>query len=109
MGEPRPARLHPSSPGSVIHQTVDTEAAIRLTDQAQFHPRKYLLALAEEIPGEGSYVFENTTAMDVEDGDPCQVSTDPGSITADAVVVATHLPRRRVCRVGERRGSRTRR
>ncbi|WP_323192655.1 FAD-dependent oxidoreductase [Halostella sp. PRR32] len=70
----------------------DIEAAIRLDDQAQFHPRKYLLALAEEIPGESSYIFENTTAMDVEDGSPCQVSTDCGSITADAVVVATHFP-----------------
>lgn len=70
----------------------EIEAAIRLTDQAQFHPRKYLLALAEEIPGDGSYIFEETTATDIEDGSPCQVSTDRGSITADAVVVATHFP-----------------
>lgn len=70
----------------------EIEAAIRLDDQAQFHPRKYLLALAEGIPGYGSYVFEETTATDIEDGSPCQVSTDRGSITADAVVVATHFP-----------------
>ncbi|MDS0478114.1 FAD-dependent oxidoreductase [Natrinema sp. 1APR25-10V2] len=72
--------------------TFEIEAAIRLDDQAQFHPRKYLLALAEEISGEEGYVFEGTTATDVEDGNPCEVSTDRGSITADAVVVATHFP-----------------
>ena len=37
-------------------------AAVRLENQAQFHPRKYLLALAETIPGDGSHVFELTTA-----------------------------------------------
>lgn len=37
-------------------------------------------------------MFENTTATDVEDGSPCTVSTDSGSITADSVVVATHFP-----------------
>lgn len=68
------------------------EAAVRLDDQAQFHPRKYLLAVAEEIPGDGGYIFERTTATDVEEGSPCQVSTDRGSITAGSVVVATHFP-----------------
>jgi len=70
----------------------DTAAAIRLDGQARFHPRKYLLALAEGIPGEDGYVFEETRATDVDDGDPCEVTTDRGTITADAVVVATHFP-----------------
>lgn len=70
----------------------DTGPAIRLDEQAQFHPRKYLLALAEDIVGDESYIFEHTTATDVEEGDPCEVSTDRGSIRADAVVVATHFP-----------------
>lgn len=70
----------------------ETAAAIRLDSQALFHPRKYLLGLAETIPDDDSYVFENTTATDVEDGSPCTVSTDGGTITADAVVVATHFP-----------------
>jgi glycine/D-amino acid oxidase-like deaminating enzyme/nitrite reductase/ring-hydroxylating ferredoxin subunit len=70
----------------------ETEAAIRLDDQAQFHPREYLLALAEDLTGDDSYVFEQTKATDVEDGNPCEVSTDAGSIAADHVVVATNFP-----------------
>lgn len=53
---------------------------------------KYLLALAQDVPGDDSYVFENTTATGVEDGQPCTVSTERGSITANAVVVTTHFP-----------------
>jgi glycine/D-amino acid oxidase-like deaminating enzyme/nitrite reductase/ring-hydroxylating ferredoxin subunit len=67
-------------------------AAIRLENQAQFHPRKYLLALAASIPGEGSYVFEQTMATDVGSGEPCVVETDRGTLHARDVIVATHLP-----------------
>jgi glycine/D-amino acid oxidase-like deaminating enzyme/nitrite reductase/ring-hydroxylating ferredoxin subunit len=67
-------------------------AAVKLDNQAQFHPRKYLLALTGKIPGDGSYVFEGTRASQIEDGDPCTVQTSRGTIRAKAVVVATHFP-----------------
>jgi glycine/D-amino acid oxidase-like deaminating enzyme/nitrite reductase/ring-hydroxylating ferredoxin subunit len=67
-------------------------AAIRLENQAQFHPRKYLLALAATIPGEGSHVFEETMATDVKNGEPCVVETDRGTLRAKDVIVATHIP-----------------
>ena len=67
-------------------------AAVRFDNQAQFHPRKYLLALAERIPGGGSHVFERTRAFDIEDGDPCAVKTGGGTVRARSVVVATHFP-----------------
>ncbi len=67
-------------------------AALRLDDQAQFHPRKYLLALAATIPGDGSHVFENSVVHDVEGGEPCEVRTDQGTVRAKDVVLATHLP-----------------
>jgi glycine/D-amino acid oxidase-like deaminating enzyme/nitrite reductase/ring-hydroxylating ferredoxin subunit len=66
--------------------------AIRLANQAQFHPRKYLLVLAETIPGDGSHVFELTRALDVDEGEPCEVTTDRGTLRARDVIVATHLP-----------------
>lgn len=69
-----------------------TGPAIKYENQAQFHPRKYLLALAEDINGEGSYVFEKTRAITVNSGKIKEVVTDQGSITADKVVVATHTP-----------------
>jgi glycine/D-amino acid oxidase-like deaminating enzyme len=61
-------------------------------NQAQFHPRKYLLALAEDLPGNGSHVFEKTRAFTVKPGALKEVLTDHGSITASNVVVATHTP-----------------
>jgi glycine/D-amino acid oxidase-like deaminating enzyme/nitrite reductase/ring-hydroxylating ferredoxin subunit len=67
-------------------------AAIRFDDQAEFHPHKYVLALAARIPGEGSHVFERSPVLGVDDGDPCVVETGAGSVTADQVVIATHMP-----------------
>jgi glycine/D-amino acid oxidase-like deaminating enzyme/nitrite reductase/ring-hydroxylating ferredoxin subunit len=67
----------------------DVAGAVRLENQAQFHPRKYLLALAETIPGDGSHVFERSIAEDVKG---TTVKTEAGSVRAKDVIVATHLP-----------------
>src|SRR4051794_7992462 len=79
--------------------TTDTDlpwtvaAAIRVEDQAEFHPRLYLLALAEEVDGDGSHVFERSRAIAVAGGrERVRVSTTRGELTADQVVVATHFP-----------------
>ena len=37
-------------------------------------------------------MFEETRALDLEAGSPCQVETDRGTVTADDVVVASHFP-----------------
>ena len=66
--------------------------AIRFDDQAEFHPRRFLLALAALIPGDGSHVFEHTRATGVSEGTPCRVETTGPSLTAAQVVVATHFP-----------------
>lgn len=66
--------------------------AIRLDDQAEFHPRRFLLALAALIPGDGSHVFEHTLATGASDGKPCRVKTTGPDLTAGHVVVATHFP-----------------
>ena len=70
----------------------EVAAAVRLENQAQFHPRKYLLAMAATIPGDGSHIFEQTSAQDVKHGRPCTVETDHGTVRATDVIVATHLP-----------------
>ena len=67
-------------------------AAVRFDDQALFHPRKYCLALARSIPCEGSHLFEMTRATDVEEGSPCVVTTEHGTVTAQHVVLATQIP-----------------
>jgi glycine/D-amino acid oxidase-like deaminating enzyme/nitrite reductase/ring-hydroxylating ferredoxin subunit len=70
----------------------EVAGAVRLDSQAQFHPRKYLLALAGAIPGDGSHVFELTRALDIDAGRPCEVRTDRGTLRAREVILATHLP-----------------
>ncbi|NJD77365.1 MAG: FAD-dependent oxidoreductase [Candidatus Methanoperedens sp.] len=69
-----------------------TYGAIHYKNQAQFHPRKYLLSLAKLIPGNGSFIFENTRALDVEESEPHRIKTDRGYLIAKNVIIATHFP-----------------
>ncbi|MES4906523.1 MULTISPECIES: FAD-dependent oxidoreductase [unclassified Streptomyces] len=67
--------------------------AVKVRGQAQFHPRKYLLALAEDLAARGALVFENSRVVALKEGDPCRLTTDRGaSLRARDVVVATHYP-----------------
>lgn len=67
--------------------------AMRFDGQAQFHPRKYVLVLAKQIPGNGSHIFEGTRAVDIEEGKICEVKTVDGKkIKAKYVVIASHYP-----------------
>ncbi|HST38653.1 MAG TPA: FAD-dependent oxidoreductase, partial [Conexibacter sp.] len=72
---------------------VPAPAAVRLDGQAQFHPVRYLRALAALIPGEECHVFERSAVVHVHEGSPCSVTTDDGcTVTAGAVVVCTNYP-----------------
>ena len=69
------------------------EAAVRFEEQAEFHPVKYSSALADAVEGDHGSVFEETMVVSVDGGSPCRVHTESGAtVTADRVVVATHLP-----------------
>lgn len=71
----------------------DIKCAVRFDNQAHFHPRKYLLELAKEIPMEGSFIFENTKAVDIEEGEFCSVITESGKkVVAPNVIIASHYP-----------------
>lgn len=69
-----------------------TAGAIRLDRQARIHPLKYLTALAERIPGDGSYLFEETRALSIDDGAPCRVRTQQGTILASEIISAADAP-----------------
>jgi len=113
--EPRPAFTYTTDPemvdkvraevdaarrmGMQASFTTDTDlpypvaGAVRLDDQAQFHPRKYCIGLAVGAAGDGVSIFERTRATSIdEDDDGCRVATASGVVTAAHVVVATHLP-----------------
>ncbi|GKQ33831.1 FAD-dependent oxidoreductase [Streptomyces sp. A012304] len=70
--------------------------AVRVAGQAQFHPRKYLLAVADGIRRLGGTIHENTRVTGLDEGDPCELTVESGTsattVTAQAVVVATHYP-----------------
>ncbi|EEG78793.1 FAD-dependent oxidoreductase [Dethiobacter alkaliphilus] len=69
------------------------KGALCYEDQAQFHPRKYLLALAEKIPGDGSHIFEQSRVIDIDDEKQYAVKTDQGhKVLAEKIVMATHYP-----------------
>jgi glycine/D-amino acid oxidase-like deaminating enzyme/nitrite reductase/ring-hydroxylating ferredoxin subunit len=64
---------------------------IKFPHQALFHPRKYLSALAQTIPGGGSHVFENSAADDVQAA-PLGVMSGDHLMRCDYLVMATHNP-----------------
>jgi glycine/D-amino acid oxidase-like deaminating enzyme/nitrite reductase/ring-hydroxylating ferredoxin subunit len=67
--------------------------AVRVENQAQFHPSRYLLGLTDAITARGGTIHERTRIRRLVEGEPCRLSTDDGdTITADTVVVATHYP-----------------
>jgi glycine/D-amino acid oxidase-like deaminating enzyme/nitrite reductase/ring-hydroxylating ferredoxin subunit len=64
---------------------------VRFANQAKFHPRKYLRALVEKIPGDGSHVFEKSAAIEF-DAKKCRVKVNRNWINFDRVVMATNNP-----------------
>lgn len=67
--------------------------AVRVENQAQFHPRKYLLALADDIRRRGGLIYERTRVVALDEGEPCRVTAENGGeVLARDVVVATHYP-----------------
>lgn len=65
------------------------KGALKFADQAQFHPLKYLAALAKHITEKGGMIFEDTRVKDVRGG---RVMTAEGVLKAKDVVMATHTP-----------------
>ena len=67
--------------------------AVRVEGQLQFHPRKFLLALAERFTAAGGRIHERTRVTGLRDGSRCHLTTENGA-TVDArdAVIATHYP-----------------
>jgi glycine/D-amino acid oxidase-like deaminating enzyme len=73
-------------------QSFDTGPCLRFPNQGQFHPLKYLSALAKAIQRDGGRIFTQTHADQISGGSPGQVKAGSHVVTADAVVVATNAP-----------------
>lgn len=58
--------------------------AVRVRDQAQFHPLKFLYSIIKDLP-----IYEHTKVLELT---PHRAKTDHGEITYNKLIVATHFP-----------------
>lgn len=66
-------------------------AGVKFPHQAIFHPRKYLAALVQRIPGGGSHVFEDSAVAEVQEK-PLAVKANDRTIRCQRVIMGTHNP-----------------
>jgi glycine/D-amino acid oxidase-like deaminating enzyme/nitrite reductase/ring-hydroxylating ferredoxin subunit len=67
--------------------------AIEFPNQAQFHPRKYMLGLCDSIIKNNGKIFVNTTAVNVEKNNNSYITfTNNHKINSKYVVLACHYP-----------------
>ncbi len=71
---------------------VQALGAVKFASQAHFHPRRWLLGLAEAIERAGGTIIEGVRAEGVDELGGTKVRTSSGDVRADEVVVATHYP-----------------
>lgn len=70
-----------------------TSGVIIMNNQSQFHPLKYLKELVKDFIQDGGVIYENTTAIDVEEGTENTVLTREGhKLTCKYVIAASHFP-----------------
>ena len=73
---------------------VNLHNALVMRDQAQFHPLKYLAVLLKKVQEAGALIFEETTAVNVEqDSQGTHVLTRDGHrVTCNRVLACSHFP-----------------
>ena len=79
-------------PSSLETVSVSSHPALCFRQQAQFHPRKFMLALADRIVQQGGAIAEQTRVTDVDEDSHCTLQTQHGAVEADYVVLATLFP-----------------
>ncbi|PCK22200.1 FAD-dependent oxidoreductase [Bacillus pumilus] len=71
----------------------DIQAALVMTEQAQFHPLHYINALIELLIERGVRIFEQTTAVDVKESERPAVVTKSGHhLTGRYIISCSHFP-----------------
>lgn len=83
--------------GELVHDipfNIKVRSALRMKNQAQFHPLLYLTRLVEVIKEAECEIFENTPAVNIEDdGQEATVLTRDGyRVTGKKVIVCSHFP-----------------
>jgi glycine/D-amino acid oxidase-like deaminating enzyme/nitrite reductase/ring-hydroxylating ferredoxin subunit len=82
----------PASLESELDLPLGVNGAVRFSGQADFHPYRYLTALASRAAELGAQIHERTRAVGI-DGTPPRVRTEHGqTVRAARVIVATQVP-----------------
>jgi len=72
---------------------IPVKAAMRFDNQAQFHPLKYVLSLADIIHKKGVQIFEQSRATELVKGNGYTVITAQGKkANAKKVIITSHYP-----------------
>lgn len=83
----------PASFESTIDLPFNAVGAIKFSNQAQFHPRKFLLGIVDKYVALGGVVYEHTKATDIIPADITTVTTkDGGDLRAKYVIEANGEP-----------------
>ncbi|MFF8837369.1 FAD-dependent oxidoreductase [Streptomyces sp. NPDC015130] len=70
-------------------------AAVGVEGQLQFHPRRFLLGVADDLVAHGVRLHENTRVTDLREGADCRLTLEGGgTVHARDVVLATQFPLR---------------
>ena len=75
--------------------SMDIKAGVRFDNQAQFHPRRFLLPLAKLIHSAGVEIYEHSRVVKLDekkDGKYALTTDGNYSVTAKIVVIASHYP-----------------
>ncbi|GIO22672.1 FAD-dependent oxidoreductase [Oceanobacillus sp. J11TS1] len=82
--------------GELIEQMplqIPFKQALKMPNQAQFHPLKYLQFMLQEAVKNGIEIYEETVAMGIEyNRRPTVLTKDEHRVTCDYLVAATHFP-----------------
>ncbi|HLR65219.1 MAG TPA: FAD-dependent oxidoreductase [Pseudogracilibacillus sp.] len=72
---------------------IEVKGALKLEEQGRFHPVKYCKALLEQAINRGLKVYEETTAVNILDGEQQLVQTTSDyKIKANDVLITSHYP-----------------
>lgn len=71
---------------------IEFEKAIRFPGQAQFHPTRYVSALANAFEEAGGVILQNCHVDAVTEEEPLVIETNMGLIKAEKLIWATHIP-----------------
>ena len=70
------------------------KAGVKFENQAQFHPRKFLLGLADIIDNDGVAIYEDSRVVNMEEdeGDYLLMTSQGKKVRARKVIIASHYP-----------------